>query len=373
MNHENDHVNLSVTPRSAPRRELLGLWNASPGLHHLLSLAPSVELGDRRDTNETILPCLFDAADHCVSFPRLERLQLTLPLFRFANLVTELLGSDAITATLFASLRSVHFIVLDEGRNHNADDEDPVPRGMFNSLIHLPSLTKFTHDVPSWNIDYSTWRYLCTLPLTHLTVNGYIETPPYSDLPAITTTWQHLIAPEVKGADNTPSGCRLIGEMLRQYVEGGESNGTLKHVELRVTSQQDIDVLRLSSLTSLALNLDIDFHHILYDLSILYAVALSTLSSSSSSVSATSSSAVAPRTLRAVVPRLEQLHLNTSDAHNFTKHTANEAISTLRQYVNILHDHSATLTDVVLQDVLVYDSCEPILHARKYVREWCER
>ena len=367
--------------------KLRAAWHSSPRLQQLLSAASAVlflddevvqrpesahqhEIGwcdDDYDQPGPVVRRSTPLTPSPHSFPLAQQMALLVAAAHKERVMRALF--DVAGTTSLTRLHSLQVAV-----DFDTDDGDvlPVQRAFVEPLLSLPSLhTLRLSGYGSAVIDWTAFRLLLSLPLTSLDLSSWHVHVPggavqHSDGGAgddilVTDTWRILKLPIFRATRLTRVA--LMNVMLHNYM-GGEMDSTRRGALDRLvapgakTRDELVSLARLSTLQSLAvwpqqpvINLEP-----LYSTSLTHPTTVSPHSSS-----AASSSSISPS--HPPLPLLRHLSVINRVHDRVDRLTEAEIMNSVQQHVRLVSCYSGTLVCLELEDILIHDSCRPILQA----------
>ena len=222
-------------------------------------------------------------------------------------------------------------------------------------LLSLPSLhTLQLSNFHGFDVDWTAFRLLFTLPLAHLNLSGLTLNIPVTAQRflagadnsddarrPIAVTWQVLKLPDIR----TPVASRaeIMDALLQHYVDDGVGDtrrGELSHIGVRnVVTRDEVAILaRLSTLRALELRPA----QPTIDLEPLYTTSATTSSSCSIPLSSSTSSSNAVLPLPPL-PLLRHLSITNYACDRDYPLTEREMLNIVQEHINVINCYSATL------------------------------
>ena len=366
---------------------LRAVWLSSPRLQHLLSGVRAVLFRDMHvalraegvdgqgwaaPPDRPAYPLVWPAASAQLSpsprsFALVQTMALTMRLPVDDDSAVNRMSRALFHAgeACYPQLHTLHLELFQGREAQNA----VVKRAFLDPLLHLPSLHTLrlntSHDV----LDWSAFRLLLSLPLTHLDCSGswlvgdfkaewsQVDTEGSGASQPITHTWKVLKLPLIE----TEAGqAALLDVLLQQYMVGEQSSrrGELQHIEAsEVDTRDEIATLsQLSTLRSLEIKTSLRFDPC--DLQPLCTTPL--LSSSIASPPASSASSSNHSVSQLPLLRHLFVHCDIPDDYDYAQP---DIFIAAQQYVDLVTCYSATLVCLVLHDIPYFCSCRPLLQA----------
>ena len=391
---------------------LRAMWQSSPRVQLLLSGVRSVQFQNmdvvhRPETTNRLGWAAMTVDVHSGCYNEEEYSWLSSPCPRSFPVVQQLalrmytrlgdLGEDTLAAVFavpqasYPDLRNLH-LDLRLSDDYNTPELQLLRAPVFTPLLSLPTLhtlrlTEFHRMRRADILHWTAFRFLLTLPLTHLdlsnltvdisvTAQRFLTGEESGDAASrpFTSTLKVLKLPTIVTAES--SRAKVLAVLLQQHSERGSGTreGALEHVRVQtVSTQEEVACLaRLSTVQSLELAcsqqwIDLEPLYTTPPVTLVHDSALPrvvfTGAASTSSLHHPSASSFSAFQSPRPLPLLRHISVVNVNPDYRVKHIERDVIHSVRRNVDLVNCYAATLVCLHLSDIFVNNSCRPILQA----------